>query len=95
MYEQAKGEAGKEKNYKKDEVEVSLYEAINTLISHGHDKETILRTYSKDEISLFYEKCLKYDMSKKADFIEGVLAGIGGAFGGGKKIEKLLKDMRK
>lgn len=70
-------------------------EAINTLIAHGHDKDKILRTYSKEEISLYYEKCIKFDMKSKADFIESVLAGIGGAFGGGKKIEKLLMDLRK
>ena len=65
------------------------------LIAHGHDKETILRTYSREELALFYEKCIKLDMRQKADFIESVLAGIGGAFGGGKKVEKLLADMRK
>ena len=96
MYEQAKGEnAQEEKKRKKDEVEVSLFDAINTLIAHGHDKEKILKTYSKDEVSLFYEKCVKHDMRQKADFIEGVLAGIGGAFGGGKRVEKLLMDLRK
>lgn len=94
MYEQARKEDSKERKTNK-EVEVSLYEAINTLIAHGHDKETILRTYSRDEIALFYEKCLKTDMKNKADFIESVSIGIGGAFGGGKKVEKLLADMRK
>ena len=74
---------------------MTLFDAINTLIAHGHDKEKILRTYSKEEVSLFYEKCIKYDMRNKADFIESVLAGIGGAFGGGNKIEKLLSDLRK
>lgn len=73
---------------------MTLFDAINTLIAHGHDKDTILRTYSKEEISLYYEKCLKYDMRNKADFIESVLAGIGGAFGGGNKIEKLLTALR-
>ena len=97
MYEQARGEDEEEvpKKRKKDEVNVSLYEAINVLIAHGHDKETILRTYSREELALFYEKCIKMDMRQKADFIESVLAGIGGAFGGGKKVEKLLADMRK
>ena len=96
MYEQAKGEDSEEKpkRKRKGEIEVSLYDAINTLVAHGHNKEAILRTYSKEEISLFYEKCLKYDMRNKADFIESVLAGIGGAFGGGNKIEKLLTNLR-
>ena len=74
---------------------MSIYEAINVLIAHGHSKEDILKNYSKEEITMFYEKCVKYDRMQKADFIESVLAGIGGAFGGGKKIEKLLKEMRK
>lgn len=54
-----------------------------------------MRTYSREEISIFYEKCLRYDMRQKADFVESVLMGIGGAFGGGKKVEKILTDMRK
>lgn len=95
MLEQAKGESRKEKARKKEEVEVSIYEAINLLVAHGHDKETILRTYSRDELTMFYEKCIKQDMRGKADFVEAVLMGIGGAFGGGKKIEKVLADMRK
>nr|DAF57520.1 MAG TPA: hypothetical protein [Myoviridae sp. ctqfO1]DAU04452.1 MAG TPA: hypothetical protein [Inoviridae sp.] len=44
---------------------------------------------------MFYEKCIKYDMRQNADFIEGVMVGISGAFGGSKKIPKLLEDMRK
>ena len=43
---------------------------------------------------MFYDKCLRYDMRQSASQIEAVMAGIGGAFGGGKKIEKLLKQMR-
>ena len=93
MYEQAKGEDRKKP--KKNEIEVSLYDAINTLVAHGHDKETILRTYSKDEITIFYNKCISLDSRNKADFIESVLAGIGGAFGGSKKVEKLLSELRK
>lgn len=34
-------------------------------------------------------------MRHNADFIEAVIVGIGGAFGGSKKVEKLLSDMRK
>lgn len=92
MYDQAKG--GSKEKRRNQELEVSIYDAINTLIAHGHDKDAIIRTYSREEIALFYEKCLKYDMRNKADDIESVLAGIGGAFGGGKKIEKLLAKMR-
>lgn len=84
-----------EEEIKKGEVEVTIYDAINTLVAHGHDKEKIIHTYSKDEISMFYEKCIKYDMRQNADFIEGVMVGISGAFGGSKKIPKLLEDMRK
>ena len=94
MYQETKGK-NNNKHKRNKEIEVSLYDAINTLIAHGHDKETILRTYSKEEICMFYEKCIKYDMRNKADSIESVLAGIGGAFGGGKQVEKLLIDMRK
>jgi len=34
-------------------------------------------------------------MRHNADYIESVIVGISGAFGGSKKIEKLLADMRK
>lgn len=67
------------------------------LISHGHDKYKILHEYSKEEVALFYEKCVKYDMRHEADFIEAVMAGIGGAFSdkkNSKNIEKLLKELR-
>ena len=93
MYEQAKTPDNK-REVKKGEVEVSLYDAINTLVAHGHNKDDILRNYSKDEISIFYDRCISLDLRNKADFIESVLAGIGGAFGGGKKVEKLLKELR-
>lgn len=94
MLEQTKGENAKE-SIKKDEVEVTLYDAINTLVAHGHNKEEVIRTYSREEIALFYEKCIKFDRRSNADFIESVMVGIAGAFGGNKKIPKLLEDMRK
>lgn len=72
-----------------------MFDVINVLVAHGHDKDKILRTYSREEVAIFYEKCLRYDMRQKADFVESVLMGIGGAFGGGKKVEKILTDMRK
>ena len=53
-----------------------------------------MHKYSKDEIEICYEKCIKQDTAKNADFIESVMAGIGGAFGGGKEIQKLLDTMR-
>lgn len=74
--------------------EISFYDAINTLVAHGHDYNSVLHRYSKDEIEICYEKCIRQDTSKNADFIESVMAGIGGAFGGGKEIQKLLDTMR-
>lgn len=94
MLEQTRGEEAKERP-QKGEVDITLYDAINTLVAHGHDKEEIIRTYSKEEITMFYEKCIKYDRRSNADFIESVMVGIAGAFGGNKKIPKLLEDMRK
>ena len=89
------GKATGEDEHPTKEEEVSIYEVINTLIAHGHKKEEILRSYSREEMTLFYEKCIKLDLREKADFIESVVAGIGGAFGGGKQLEKLLTEMRK
>ena len=65
------------------------------MIEHGHDKEKILKEYNKEELALFYEKCIKQDMKHNADFIEAVVCGIGGAFGGGKQLTKMLEEMRK
>lgn len=65
------------------------------LIEHGHDKEKILRTYSKEEIAMFYDKCIRQDMKHDADFASAVMLGIAGSFGGGKKVQKILDDMRK
>ena len=99
MYEQAqKGDSeyeAEKKGNKKGEVRVSLYEALQVLIEHGHSKEEILRNYSKEELSLFYEKCVKQDMKHNADFIEGVVCAIGGAFGGAKQVTKMIEEMRK
>jgi hypothetical protein len=68
---------------------------MQVLIEHGHNKNDIINSYSREELALFYEKCIKQDMRHNADFIEAVMAGIGGAFGGGNKITKLTRDMRK
>lgn len=54
----------------------------------------MLTEYSKEEALLFYEKCVKQDMRKQADFIEAVMVGAGALFGGGKKISKTLEKMR-
>ena len=54
----------------------------------------MLTEYSKEEALLFYEKCVKQDMRKQADFIEAVMVGAGALFGGGKKIAKTLEQMR-
>ena len=72
-----------------------MFEALQVLIEHGHDKHKLLNDYSREELGLFYEKCIRTDMLRDARFIEGVMAGIGGAFGGGKEVNKLLREMRK
>lgn len=92
MWEKANGKDGEAKS--EDEEEVSLYDTINVLITHGHNKDEILKNYSKEEITMFYEKCVKLDMRNNANFIENVIISVGGAFGGGKQVEKLLAKMR-
>lgn len=67
---------------------------LQVLVEHGHDKNKVLNEYSRDEAVLFFEKCVKQDMRRKADDIEGVMVGIGGAFGGGKHIKKILESLR-
>lgn len=93
MWEKATGK-DEEAHKDPDEKEASIYEVINTLVAHGHDKDKIIREYSKEEITLFYEKCVKYDMRASASFIENIMIGIGGAFGGGRKVENLLTKMK-
>lgn len=97
MFDKAKGENAEsgDKERDKEKSKVSIYEALQVLIEHGHDKEKILYNYSREELALFYEKCARTDILRDARFIEGVIAGIGGAFGGGKEISKMLKEMRK
>lgn len=65
------------------------------MIEHGHNKYDILNEYSREEVAIFYEKCVKEDILKNADFIEDVMAAIGGTFGNSKKVIKLLQDMKK
>ena len=52
-----------------------------------------MREYSKEEVALFYEKCIKQDMKHDADFASAVMLCIGGSFGGGKKVQKILDKM--
>ncbi|SEJ35264.1 hypothetical protein SAMN05660742_10675 [Propionispira arboris] len=47
------------------------------------------------EVKLFYEKIIAEEMFEQADFIEGVVAGIGGAFGDYDKIATMLQKMRR
>lgn len=54
----------------------------------------ILHEYSMPEVKLFYEKIIAEEMFEQADFIEGVVAGIGGAFGDYDKIATMLQKMR-
>ena len=68
------------------------------MIAHGHGtKEYILNNYSKEDITMFYEQCIKHDMRGTADFSTGVSLGIATAFGGSgaKKVAKIIEDMRK
>ena len=67
---------------------------MQKLISHGHTKNVVLHEYSMPEVKLFYEKIIAEEMYEQADFIEGIVAGIGGAFGDYDKISDLLKKMR-
>jgi len=54
-----------------------------------------LNNYSKDDITVFYEKCLKTDMRSTADFVTGVSLGIASSFGEGKKVNKIVEELRK
>jgi hypothetical protein len=69
-------------------------EVVQKLVQYGHDKKEILSSYTRDEIALFYEKIIAGELRRRADDIEAVMAGIGGAFGGGKNIAELLKKLR-
>ena len=44
---------------------------------------------------MFYEKCLKIDMRSTADFVTGVSLGIASSFGEGKKVNKIVEELRK
>ena len=83
---------------RKEEEQISIYDAIQCLIEHGHDKDKILREYSREEIMMYYEKCVKQDMRKNAYDCEMTAMAIGLAFSGngnsGKRITKLLDKMK-
>ncbi len=51
--------------------------------------------YSVPELRTFYEKIVSDEMREQADFIDGVVAGIGGAFGGYKQLQNSLALLRK
>ena len=57
-----------------------------------------MNEYSMAEVKVFYEKSLRQKLSARADFIEGVIAGIGGAFsdksGYKNNIVPLLESLR-
>ena len=44
---------------------------------------------------MFYEKIIQSEYAQRADFIEDVVAGIGGALGGYDKLLPMLEQMRK
>ena len=67
---------------------------MQVLVEHGHNKNDILHNYSKEEISVFYDKCVKQDMKHDADFATMVSLGIASSFGGGKKVQNILDQMR-
>lgn len=68
---------------------------MQKLTANGHRKAEILHEYSVPEIQILYEKIIKMELNQRADFIEGVIAGVGGCFGGYKEVEKVIKDLRK
>ena len=79
----------------RDEKEITIGDIVQKLVKHGHNKREVIEEYSREECLLFYEKCIKEECAEKADGIEEVLAGIGGAFGGNKEITDILKTLRK
>ena len=46
------------------------------------------------EVRLFFEKVIAEELSARADFIEGVGAGVGGAFGGYDDLKPMLAEFR-
>lgn len=53
-----------------------------------------MEEYSMAEVRLFYEKVVYEELNKQANFIEGVVTGISGAFGGYDELKPMLKQMR-
>ncbi len=50
--------------------------------------------YSLPEIRLLFEKVQAEEYASRADFIEDVVAGIGGAFGGFDDLKPMLRELR-
>jgi hypothetical protein len=46
------------------------------------------------EVKLFLDKVLMEEYAARADFIEDVAAGIGGAFGGFDDLKPMLQQLR-
>lgn len=70
---------------------------FSKLVSNGHRKEDILYEYSLPEVKLLYEKIILEELMQRADFIEDVIAGIGGALGGKnsfRELKPMLEAMR-
>ena len=61
-------------------------------ISATETKDDVLYEYSLPEVKLLYKKIIQEKLAQRADFIEDVIAGIGGALGG-KKAFRELKPM--
>ena len=67
------------------------------MVSKGHAKEAVLYEYSLPEVRLLYEKIVQEELSHRADFIEDIILGIGGALGGVKafrEIQPILTTLR-
>lgn len=67
---------------------------VQKLVGSGHRKAEILDVYSLPEIRIFYEKVVRQEMQRQADYIEAVMAGIGGSFGGGQEVTGMLRKLR-
>lgn len=59
--------------------------------------QDILYTYSITQVRMLYEAAMRRDLRGQADFIEGVIAGVGASLGGKKAFQALtplLKNLR-
>lgn len=67
---------------------------VQKLIGSGHKRHEILNVYSMPEVRIFYEKIVRQEMQRQADYIEAVMAGIGGSFGGGDEVTNMVRELR-